>query len=183
MASSPGSEPPDKKVEYRTAIIVAVIGALGLIAASVLPKLLDRFSARGSQGGNPSAQVTSPIGSQPNAPSIADTTNFERSPIAVLNTLDTVPPLRRKAVAAALFIGRRVTWGGLVTSVAPYQRGFVVAVRRRQASLAIFAAYVDSSQYDLVSGLRIDDSVRVTGRISRVDLLQGVWLDHATVTR
>ena len=182
-------DPPDKSRERRTNIVVALIGAIGVIIAAVVSALLaGHRSGNEAQPAQASVSNAVPPKPAPHAPfdgdssSAADTTNIERNAIAVWHTLDTLPPLRRDAIARALFVGQTVTWGGVVHSIAADRHGFVIGVRRRKAYSPTFYAVLDSGQYSLLSAMRIEDSVVIRGRISHADLNKGVWLDQAVIT-
>src|SRR5689334_2002971 len=172
------NERPTKDGSHRTSIIVALITAISVVLAAVLPKAFDRppvetlARPQGTRASAPPATAN-----RPSASIAADSTNFERYAIAVWRTLDTVPPLRRDEIAKALFVGREVEWAGLVSSIAPDRRGFIVGVRRRTGYSALFVAIVDSPQLSVASAMRIDDSVVIRGRISRV--AYDLWLDRA----
>jgi hypothetical protein len=172
--------------DHRTSIVVAVISAVAVVLAAVLPKLFDRAGPQPGSSLSASATSKAPSATSPPA-SVAsslpssDSTDVEHSALAVWRTLDTLPPLRRDAIAKAIFIGRSVEWGGVVTSIGPDPVGFLVGVKRRKAYSPIFSAFLDSAQYGIASTVRIDDSVIIRGRISHIDLLKGIWLKPATM--
>lgn len=199
MPRAPKGTPPapDRKHEHRTAIWVAIISAVGAVVAAVvtgaLPRLLERVSFDPSATRGPAARAMAQrtadsvprasAGSESSSPrdALPDTAIVERSPIAVYRTLDTIPPLRQAAAAQALFVGRQVTWGGIVSGVVPSRGGILVAVQRRTAFQPAFFAQMDSSQYGVASTLRVRDSVVVRGRIRDVDLVTGIVLEPSTI--
>lgn len=199
MPRAPKGTPPapHRKHEHRTAIWVAVISAVGAVVAAIvagaLPRLLERVSldATTMKGPPASAMARRTADSVPRASAgsesasprdaLPDTAIVERSPIAVYRALDTIPPLRQAAAAQALFVGRQVTWGGIVSGVIPDRGGVLVAVQRRTAFQPAFFARMDSSQYGVASTLRVRDSVVVRGRIRDVDLVTGIVLEPSTI--
>jgi hypothetical protein len=184
MRSPSDGSPTDKARDHRITILVAIIGAVGVVVAAIAPKLLDRRSSPpDAQATRPAPQGAPVAKAAPITIPAPDTSTIERNAIAVWHTLDTLPPLRRNAIATAVFVGRPVEWAGVVDSVARHSHGFVVGVRRRGARATLFYVVVDSGQYGLVSTLRIDDSITVRGRISRVDWDNGLWVDHAAIAR
>jgi hypothetical protein len=171
---------PGRDERHRTSVVVALIAAVSVVLAAILPKLIDRTPPQ-TQGApaQSSASLQSHRSASVPGTAAADSTDFERYAIAVWQTLDTVPPLRRDEIAKALFVGRNVEWAGLVNSIAPNKKGIVVSVARRAGYSALFAAIVDSSQLSIASAMRIGDSVVIKGRIKEVG--RDLWLERAAI--
>ena len=158
------------RLELIVKIVIAVIGAVGLVVAAWI-------STRGESGATRPGMTAMTTAPPPSVVSVTASDSLE--PMRIWDVLDSTPVLRQAAVANARFVGLSVNWSGVVHSVRTESDLFRVAVRRPTGRSPVFRALLDSSDFSAVSALKVGDAVRVRGTILHASLDSGIVLRPA----